>query len=66
MHLYDLILHVVSIIIPLFLHVDPVRQHDSILSGDLYYNELIKTPNDARFQMWHEWTNRLSLSYYLF
>jgi len=50
MHLHDLILHIVSIIIPLFLHNDPVRQHDSILTGELYYNELIDTSNTARFR----------------
>ena len=28
---------------------EPVKQHDSILTGNEYYLELMRTPNEARF-----------------
>ena len=49
MFLQDLILSVIAIISPLFLFNEAVPQHDSILTGELYYNELISTLNEARF-----------------
>jgi len=45
----DLIISIIAIIYPLFMLNDPVPQHNSILTGELYYHELIYTLNDARF-----------------
>ena len=43
------VLTVVASVLPFILRDDPIRQHDSILTGRLYYREIMKSPSSHRF-----------------
>ena len=49
MILLDLVVYTVRLVLPFFLYDDHVPQHDSTLSGHLYYEEIINTHNRNRF-----------------
>jgi DDE superfamily endonuclease len=42
-------LTIVALVLPLVLRNDPIPQHDSILTGQLYYREVMKSPSSNRF-----------------
>ena len=43
------VLTVVASVLPFILRDDPIQQHDSILTGRLYYREIMKSPSSHRF-----------------
>ena len=43
------VLTVVASVLPFVLRDDPIRQHDSVLTGRLYYREIMKSPSSNRF-----------------
>ena len=42
---------IISFLLPILMdeETDHVPQHDSLLTGNLYYEELMQTPSEARF-----------------
>ena len=49
MNIRDMILNIIAVTIPLLFPNVPVPQHDSVLTGHMYYLELIDTENEGRF-----------------
>ena len=43
------VLTVVASVLPFVLRDDPIRQHDSVLTGRLYYREIMNLPSSHRF-----------------
>lgn len=43
------VLTIVASVLPFILRSSPVPQHDSALTGDMYYKEVMRSPNVNRF-----------------
>ena len=41
---------IAALVLPFVLKEDPIPQHTSVLTGSLYYSELMDTPSVNRFQ----------------
>jgi len=63
-----IVIMIVGLVLDLLVSIlppDPVPQHDSILTGNMYYLELMRTPSKARFLDVTRMKKKHSLSFLL-